>query len=83
LLLHALQQLDEGTEHIAELASLCKAKLSDIALRATAEGIQMHGGIGMTDEFEIGFFYKRARILETLMGDRYYHLDRFARQRGY
>jgi acyl-CoA dehydrogenase len=83
LVLSALQQLDEGTENIAEMASLCKAKLSEIAMRATAEGIQLHGGIGMTDEFEIGFFYKRARILETLLGDRYYHLDRFARQRGY
>lgn len=83
LVLHALQQLDEGVEDVAELASLCKSRLSETALRATAEGIQMHGGIGMTDDFEIGFFYKRARILETLLGDRYYHVDRFARQRGY
>jgi len=83
LVLDALQQLDEGITDLAETASLCKSKLSEIAMLATSEGIQMHGGIGMTDEFEIGFFYKRARILETLLGDRYYHLDRFARQRGY
>jgi acyl-CoA dehydrogenase len=83
LVLNALQQLDEGVEDMAELASCCKAKLSEVAMKATAEGIQMHGGVGMTDEFEIGFFYKRARILETLLGDRYYHLDRFALQRGY
>ncbi|MDZ4728800.1 MAG: acyl-CoA dehydrogenase family protein [Xanthomonadales bacterium] len=83
MVLNALQQLDAGQQDLAELASCCKAKLSEIAMRATAEGIQMHGGIGMTDEFEIGFFYKRARILETLLGDRHYHLDRFALQRGY
>lgn len=83
LVLGALQQLDEGLADLAETASLCKSKLSEIAMLATAEGIQMHGGIGMTDEFEIGFFYKRSRIVETLFGDRYFHLDRFARQRGY
>ncbi len=83
LVLSALQDLDEGQADLAETASLCKSKLSEIAMLATAEGIQMHGGIGMTDEFEIGFFYKRARILETLLGDRHYHLDRFAQQRGY
>ena len=43
----------------------------------------MHGGIGMTDDFDIGFFIKRCRILETLYGDRHYHLDRYARLRGY
>jgi alkylation response protein AidB-like acyl-CoA dehydrogenase len=83
LVLGALQQLDEGVADLAETASLCKAKVSEISMLATSEAIQMHGGIGMTDEFEIGFFYKRARILETLLGDRYFHLDRFALQRGY
>ncbi len=83
LVLHALQQLDAGTDSLAELASMTKAKVSETAMNVTAEAIQMHGGIGMTDEFEIGFFYKRARVLETLLGDRYFHLDRYARRRGY
>jgi len=43
----------------------------------------MHGGVGMTDEYDIGFFLKRCQILEMLYGDAYYHLDRFARERGY
>ena len=43
----------------------------------------MHGGIGMTDEYDIGFFLKRARVLQHLAGDHYYHLDRFARLGGY
>jgi acyl-CoA dehydrogenase len=83
LVLNALQQIDAGSSDLAETASLTKAKMTEVAMNVTAEGIQMHGGIGMTDEFEIGFFYKRARILETLLGDRYFHLDRFASKRGY
>jgi alkylation response protein AidB-like acyl-CoA dehydrogenase len=83
LVLKSLQSLDEQDGKIAELASLCKAKLSETAHLATTEAIQMHGGIGMTDEFDIGFFLKRCQILETLYGDSYFHLDRFARERGY
>jgi len=83
VVLKALQTLDEGSEDFAELASLAKAKLSTTAHRAAAEAIQMHGGIGVTDDFDIGFFLKRCRILETLYGDRNFHLDRYARLRGY
>lgn len=83
LLLHSLRQLDAGLEDLTELASMTKAKLCETATNVTAEAIQMHGGIGMTDEFDIGFFFKRGRILETFLGDRYYHLDRFALARGY
>jgi len=83
VVLKALHALDEGADDCAELASLVKAKLSTTAHKAATEAIQMHGGIGMTDDFDIGFFLKRCRVLETLYGDRNYHLDRFARLRGY
>ena len=83
LVLKALQILDEDSGPCAELASMTKAKLSATAHKAATEAIQMHGGIGMTDDFDIGFFLKRCRILETRYGDRNFHLDRFARQRGY
>jgi len=83
LVIKALQELDENSEENAETASLTKAKLCETSHLVTTEAIQMHGGIGMTDEFDIGFFLKRCQILESLYGDRYYHLDRFARQRGY
>ncbi|MEE8339644.1 MAG: acyl-CoA dehydrogenase family protein [Xanthomonadales bacterium] len=83
IVLKGLRALDRNDENMSELASLVKAKLSETAHNVAAEAIQMHGGIGMTDEFDIGFFLKRCRILETFLGDRYYHLDRFARQRGY
>jgi len=83
IMLKALHALDEDEGKVPELASLVKAKLSETAHNVAAEAIQMHGGIGMTDEFDIGFFLKRCQILETFLGDRYFHLDRFARLRGY
>jgi acyl-CoA dehydrogenase len=83
VVLKALQAIDEDSDELALLASLAKAKCGQTASLATAEGIQMHGGIGMTDEFEIGFFIKRWCSLNQQLGDSRYHLDRFARIRGY
>jgi acyl-CoA dehydrogenase len=83
IVLKALRALDKGDEQVPEMASLVKSKLSETAHHVAAEAIQMHGGIGMTDEFDIGFFLKTSKILETFLGDRYYHLDRFAQLRGY
>jgi acyl-CoA dehydrogenase len=54
-----------------------------VAELSTNEAIQMHGGIGMTDEYDIGFFIKRARLAQTLFGDNSYHTDRFAQLSGY
>lgn len=83
VVLHALRELDAGTEDIAAIASMAKAKLAETAHLAATEGVQMHGGMGMTDECEIGFFLKRCRIVEALYGDRYFHLDRYAKLNGY
>jgi len=81
--LNALAALDSASENLAEIASMTKAKLAETTHNVAAEAVQMHGGIGMTDEFDIGFFLKRCRILETIYGDRYFQLDRFAEIRGY
>ena len=81
--LHALQSLDNDAADLPRIASMTKAKLAETAHTVTTEAVQMHGGIGMTDEFDIGFFLKRCQILETLYGDRYYHVDRYARLQGY
>ena len=83
IVLQALQAIDEDSEDIAVQASAAKAKLCEVAQRATNEGVQMHGGIGMTDEHEIGFFIKRARVVQHLFGDYNYHLDRFAVLSGF
>jgi alkylation response protein AidB-like acyl-CoA dehydrogenase len=83
IVLKALRALDESPQKAGLLASMAKAKTCAIAELATNEGIQMHGGIGMTDEFDMGFFLKRARVAQMLFGDRCYHLDRCAGLSGY
>lgn len=83
LVLKALQAIDADDPELPLLASACKAKLCEVAQRATNEAIQMHGGIGMTDEFDIGFFLKRARVVQHCFGDYNYHLDRYARLSGF
>lgn len=83
IVLQALQAIDAGAPELSLLASAAKAKLCEVATLATNEGIQMHGGVGMTDEYEIGFFIKRARVLQHQFGDYNYHIDRFARLSGF
>lgn len=83
LVLRACQALDEGAADAAALASAAKARAGTTATLAVQEGVQMHGGIGMTDEFEIGFFMKRARVAQELLGDANFHADRWARIGGY
>jgi len=77
----ALAGLDDPQKsriEIAVLASVAKAKLSEVFFLVSNEGIQMHGGIGMTDEFDIGFFIKRARVAQQYLGDAVFHRDRYA-----
>lgn len=81
--LRALQAIDENAPERSLLASMAKAKVSRTARLAVNEAIQMHGGIGMTDDIDIGFFMKRAAAARQEYGDEYYHSDRFARLRGY
>jgi alkylation response protein AidB-like acyl-CoA dehydrogenase len=81
--LAALAALDARAADAGELASLAKAKAGDALFLVSNEAIQMHGGIGMTDEHEIGFFLKRARVAQASFGDSAFHRDRYARLRGY
>ena len=76
--LSALDDEDKDRAKIAILASTAKAKLSEVAELVSNEGVQMHGGIGMTDEFDIGFFIKRARVAQQFLGDAAFHRDRYA-----
>jgi acyl-CoA dehydrogenase len=83
IVLQALHAVDAGEADLALMASAAKAKLCEVAQRASNEAIQMHGGIGMTDEYDIGFFIKRARVAQHTFGDYNYHLDRFAQLNGF
>ena len=79
----AAQLLDSGDERAQLYASVAKAKAADVASLAVREGVQMHGGIGMTDEHDIGLFMKREAVLGELFGDVYYHRERVAALSGY
>jgi alkylation response protein AidB-like acyl-CoA dehydrogenase len=77
-------QLLDNTDDRAELyVSVAKAKAADVASHAVREGVQTHGGIGMTDEHDIGLFMKREAVLGQLFGGVYYHRERVAALSGY
>lgn len=79
----AAQLLDAGSEQADLMASVAKAKVAKAAGLAVREGVQMHGGIGMTDEYDIGLYMKRERALQEFLGDQYYHANRVAELSGY
>ncbi|MBI5262951.1 MAG: acyl-CoA dehydrogenase family protein [Bradyrhizobium sp.] len=81
--LKALQTLDGDFANAAAAVAVAKARAGVTATRAVQEGVQMHGGMGMTDQFDIGFFMKRARVCEELFGDANFHAEQLARARGY
>ncbi len=81
--LKALQDLDNAFGMASVTCSLAKAKAGEVAKLASQEAIQMHGGIGMTDEYDIGLYMKRIRVAQEMFGDSAYHADRIARLRGY
>ncbi len=83
VVLQALSTVDDAPEQLPLLASLAKAKLNKLVKLVTNEAVQMHGGIGVTDEFEIGFFLKRARVAMQIFGDTGFHKDRYATLCGY
>ena len=85
VVLDALSAIDEGRseEEIAMAASLAKAQVTETFNHISSEAVQLYGGIGMTDEEEIGFFLKRARLAAQILGDEYFHRNRFGQLEGY
>lgn len=81
--LKAQQLLDAGDAGAGEAVHVAKAMAGLASTLAVQEGVQMHGGIGMTDEYDIGFFMKRARVLAEMFGDANFHADQLARTNGY
>ncbi len=79
----ALQALDSGANSAAFDVAVAKSKASRAAQEVTAECLQMHGGVGMTDAFDVGLYLKRARVDATLFGDAAFHADRVATMLGY
>jgi len=79
----ALDALDRNAENIAEHASLAKARACDTLHLVSNEIVQLHGGIGMTDEHDAGLYLKRARVAEALYGGAAFHRDRYASLLGF
>ena len=77
------QLLDAGSAKADVMVSVAKAKAGLAANLAVREGVQMHGGVGMTDEFDVGLYMKRDRALAEFLGDAAYHADRVATLSGY
>ena len=83
VLLQTLSAVDDTPEQLPMLASLAKTRLNELVKLVTNEAVQMHGGIGVTDDLEIGFFLKRARVAVQIFGDTGFHKDRYATLCGY
>lgn len=83
VILQALSSVDETPEQMPLLASLAKAKLNELVKLVTNEAVQMHGGIGVSDDLDIGLFLKRARVAMQVFGDTRYHKNRYASLCGY
>ena len=81
--LKALQALDTDVANAGAAVAVAKARAGSTATLAVQEGVQMHGGMGMTDQFDIGFFMKRARVCQELFGDANFHADQLARLKSY
>ena len=80
--LKAAQLLDAGDDKAELFISVAKAKAARVSALAVQEGVQMHGGIGMTDEHDIGLYMKREAVLE-LFGSPRFHANRVAELSGY
>lgn len=79
VVLKALRALDEGQADATWLASLSKGTMTRLTRDVLMEAMQMHGGIGVTDEFDVGLFVKRGQAAGELLGDDHFHTERLAR----
>ena len=81
--IESITSFDEGGNDSDRLASLSKAKVGEVFHLISNESVQMHGGIGVTDEYDIGLYLKRARVAEQIFGDSNFHKNRYAELTGY
>jgi alkylation response protein AidB-like acyl-CoA dehydrogenase len=79
----ALEAIDAGRSDVDQAASLAKAIAGETLKLVSREMVQLHGGVGMTDEYDAGFYIKRSAVLEAMWGNAAYHRERFARLNGY
>lgn len=83
VLLDALSAIDDERADLPQMASLAKAACNDVFELVTSEAVQMHGGIGVTDELDMGLFLKRSRMASQMLGNSGFHRDRYGSLNGY
>jgi len=83
VVIKAQQLLDGGSDRAELMVAAAKAKAGQVCNLTVRESVQMHGGVGMTDEYDIGLYMKRDRALAEFMGDQFYHTERVAQLSGY
>jgi alkylation response protein AidB-like acyl-CoA dehydrogenase len=79
----AVHGADERSNELQRLSSLAKTVAGETLHLVSNEAIQMHGGIGVTDEYDLGFFIKRSRVAEQIFGSSTYHTERYANLSGF
>ena len=79
----AIHGADENSNELQRLSSLAKTIAGETHNLVSNEAIQMHGGIGVTDEYDLGFFIKRSRVAEQIFGSSTYHTERYANLSGF
>ena len=79
----AMQGADDNSNELQRLASLAKTMAGETLHLVSNEAIQMHGGIGVTDEYDLGFYLKRARVVEQIFGCSKFHTERYANISGF
>jgi len=79
----AVQGADERSNELQRLSSLAKTIAGETLHLVSNEAIQMHGGVGVTDEYDLGFFIKRSRVAEQIFGSSTYHTERYANLSGF
>ncbi|MCB1841759.1 MAG: acyl-CoA dehydrogenase, partial [Halioglobus sp.] len=80
---HAARAVQVGAPDAAVAVSVAKSHCGRHATEIIRDCVQMHGGIGVTDDLEIGFFLKRARVAMQILGDTGFHKNRYATLNGY
>ena len=81
--LESLSCFEEKSNDVPRIVSLAKAKVGETFHLISNEGVQMHGGVGVTDEYDIGLYLKRARVAEQIFGNSEFHRNRYAELTGY
>jgi len=79
IVLMAAMKLDQGGEGVAKAVSAMKARIGKAGRAVGQEAVQIHGGIGVTEELDVGHYFKRLTMIELLFGNTAYHTQNFAR----